>query len=181
MTGRRISIEQSDPTWPERYQKEALLLQRVLSDIPVAIHHIGSTAVPGLAAKPIIDILLEVPSLHLLDKYNDTLRQAGYTPRGEYGIPGRRYFVKGENQRTHHLHAFELGSQHTLRHLAFRNYLRQHSDIAQEYERVNARRQNTAETCLSATASLKMTSYSAMKRWRYKKNHIVSRADSGYR
>ncbi|MDU6682439.1 MAG: GrpB family protein [Enterobacteriaceae bacterium] len=136
MTGRRIAIEQSDPIWPERYQKEALLLQRVLSDIPVAIHHIGSTAVPGLAAKPIIDILLEVPSLHLLDKYNDTLRQAGYTPRGEYGIPGRRYFVKGENQRTHHLHAFELGSQHTLRHLAFRNYLRQHSDIAQEYERV---------------------------------------------
>lgn len=136
MTGRRIAIEQSDPTWPERYQKEALLLQRVLSDIPVAIHHIGSTAVPGLAAKPIIDILLEVTSLHLLDKYNDTLCQAGYTPRGEYGIPGRRYFVKGENQRTHHLHAFELGSQHTLRHLAFRDYLRQHSDIAQEYERV---------------------------------------------
>lgn len=136
MTGRRISIAQSDPTWPERYQKEALLLQRVLSDIPVAIHHIGSTAVPGLAAKPIIDILLEVPSLHLLDNYNDTLRQAGYTPRGEYGIPGRRYFVKGENQRTHHLHAFELGSQHTIRHLAFRDYLRQHSNIAQEYERV---------------------------------------------
>ena len=83
MAGRRISIEQSDASWPERYQKEALLLQRVLSDIPVAIHHIGSTAVPGLAAKPIIDILLEVTSLHLLDKHNDTLRQAGYTPRGE--------------------------------------------------------------------------------------------------
>lgn len=136
MAGRHISIEQSDTTWPDRYQKEALLLQRVLSDMPVIIHHIGSTAVPGLAAKPVIDILLEVTSLSLLDEHNDAMRQAGYTPRGEYGIAGRRYFVKGDNQRTHHLHAFEVGSPHTVRHLAFRDYLRQHSEVAQEYARV---------------------------------------------
>lgn len=136
MAGRRISIEQSDTTWTERYQEEAALLQRVLAGIPIAIHHIGSTSVPGLAAKPIIDILLEVAALAALDEYNDAMRMAGYTPRGEYGIAGRRYFIKGDTQRTHHVHAFEMNSPHAVRHLAFRDYLRQHREVAQEYERV---------------------------------------------
>ncbi|MGK0685089.1 GrpB family protein [Serratia marcescens] len=133
MSARIITIEAYDPQWVERYKDEALKLREVLAGVLTAIHHIGSTAVPELAAKPTIDILLEVESLAALDGLNDGMRNMGYTPRGENGIAGRRYYIKGNGDRTHHVHAFTTGSEQAIRHLAFRDYLRKHQGVAQQY------------------------------------------------
>jgi GrpB-like predicted nucleotidyltransferase (UPF0157 family) len=109
-----------------------------LGTIVVSTHHIGSTAVPGLRAKPIIDILLEVSSLPELDERADRLEKLGYEAMGEFGIPGRRYFRKGRSARTHHIHAFKRGDTHIRRHLAFRDYLIAHAEIAAQYGRLKA-------------------------------------------
>lgn len=136
MTTRMISVVPYDADWPARYEEEAIRLQHTIAPVVRAIHHIGSTAVPGLAAKPVIDILLEVTSLTALDDYNAAMTALGYQPRGENGIAGRRYFIKGAHNRSHHLHAFASGSEHITRHLALRDYLHRHDDIARQYARV---------------------------------------------
>lgn len=102
----------------------------------VSVHHIGSTSVPGLSAKPIIDILVEVTDINELDAYNLAMVSAGYISRGENGIPGRRYFIKGGGQRSHQVHAFAIGDLQVLRHLIFRDYLRKNRDIAGEYAEI---------------------------------------------
>lgn len=116
----------------------------VLKEQIVKIHHIGSTSVPGLKAKPIIDILLAVKDVGALDAFDAEMKALGYTPRGEYGIPGRRFYLKGLHNRTHHIHAFNAGSAGAQRHLAFRDYLIAHPDIAKKYEILKVR---CAEEC----------------------------------
>ncbi len=131
---RRIEIVPYDPNWPAMYEEEALLLRRLFGDVLAAIHHIGSTSVPGLASKPIIDIMGEAVDISMVDGFNERMPALGYTPRGEYGIPGRRYFPKGTPvHHTHHLHVFAAGSRIAREHLAFRDYLADHSETAGEY------------------------------------------------
>ncbi len=89
-----IEVVPYDPDWSNQFEKEALLLKLIFSDIFVAIHHIGSTSVPGLAAKPTIDIILEVKDIRLVDKFNEPMEKLGYEAWGEYGIPGRRFFCE---------------------------------------------------------------------------------------
>lgn len=91
-----------------------------------------STAVSGLAAKPIIDILIEVTDIIALDALNANMKSIDYEPKGEFGILGRRYFKKGGNVRTH-IHAFAHGDSNIIRYIAFRDYLRTHAEVAQEY------------------------------------------------
>ncbi len=131
-----MTVVDYDPRWSERAEAEIAMLRGVLGDAVVRAHHIGSTAVPGLAAKPVIDLLLEVRAQSPLDALDDAMRSIGYVPRGEFGIPGRRYYPKGGNARTYHVHAFVTGDLHVLEHLAFRDYLRSHPDVAAEYARV---------------------------------------------
>jgi GrpB-like predicted nucleotidyltransferase (UPF0157 family) len=133
MSLRVVEVVPYHPRWPVLFEDEAALLRRTLGDVAVHIHHIGSTSVPGLVAKPIIDILLEVTSLAALDALNEAMRAIGYEPRGELGIPRRRYFPKGGMDRTHQVHAFVVGDEHGMRHLAFRDYLRAHPETAKEY------------------------------------------------
>jgi len=128
-----ITIVPYDPTWPQKFLEEANMLRDLLGNLAVQIHHIGSTSVPGLAAKPIIDILLEVSNLYALDDHTDGFIKWGYEPKGAFGIPGRRYFRKGGDQRTHHIHAFRTGDPHLIRHLAFRDYLIAHPKVALAY------------------------------------------------
>ena len=141
---RKIEIVDYDPSWPARFEAECALVRGALGDVVVDIHHIGSTAVPGLAAKPIIDILLEVEDLVALDSLNSEMEAIGYRPMGELGIPGRRYFPKGGDSRSHHVHAFVCGDPNVGRHLAFRDYLRRHPEVAREYAEVKRR---VAQTC----------------------------------
>lgn len=129
-----VEVVAYDPAWPEAFEREADLLQDILGDNAVRIFHIGSTSVPGLRAKPILDILPVVASLERLDASAERLAALGYVAMGEYGIPGRRYFYKGGARRTHHLHAFGYDcTEHILRHVAFRDYLRRHEGVAAEY------------------------------------------------
>jgi len=131
-----MSVVDYDPRWAEAAAVEIAALHDILGDVVVHGHHIGSTAVAGLAAKPVIDLLLEVRSLARLDGFDPAMRSIGYEPRGEFGIPGRRYYPKGGDDRTHHVHAFAVGDRHVAEHLAFRDYLREHADVAANYEHV---------------------------------------------
>jgi len=129
----RITIVPYSLDWPSLFEKEAKHLHAVLGNLSHEIHHIGSTSVPGLKAKPIIDILMDVSSLEQLDLKTQDFEQIGYEVMGEYGISGRRYFRKGGDHRTHHVHAFQSGDPHIIRHLAFRDYLRKNPTVADEY------------------------------------------------
>jgi len=128
-----VTVVAYNPTWADEFEREASRLNVLLQGFAQNIHHIGSTSVPGLMAKPIIDILLEVSDLERLDAKKVQMKQLGYEAMGEYGIPGRRYFRKGGDRRTHHIHAFVSGDPHLKRHLAFRDYLIAHKAIAKAY------------------------------------------------
>ncbi|WP_462162956.1 GrpB family protein [Pseudoalteromonas xiamenensis] len=140
MSSRIIEVVDYRDTWPSEFRKakDTLLSELTPSNV-VAIHHIGSTAVIGLCAKPIIDILIEVNALNIVDLDSAKLEAIGYKPRGENGIEGRRYFQKGGNARTHHVHVFETGRAEVFRHLVFRDYLNTYPDEARAYGEVKRR------------------------------------------
>lgn len=92
---REIVVVQYNEKWPEMFEAESFLIQSLLGDVVRNVYHIGSTSVPGLPAKPVIDILLEVTDLNQLDQCNSAMANAGYVARGENGIAGRRFFIKG--------------------------------------------------------------------------------------
>jgi len=123
-----------DPAWPDKATHHAERL-RVLGPVLVTVHHIGSTSVPGLAAKPILDLLPVVRDLAALDQARAQVEALGYVWHGDYGIPGRRYCTLCEaGERMVQLHCFQTGSPHVLRHLAFRDWLRAHPDGVRAYE-----------------------------------------------
>lgn len=129
----KVDVVSYNPQWPVHFVAEETQLRSVLDHCLLAVHHIGSTSVPGLAAKPIIDIMLEVSSLDRLDEQNGQMEVLGYEAMGECGIARRRYFRKGGDERTHQIHAFLQGDDHVRRHLAFRDYLRAHPAACREY------------------------------------------------
>ena len=122
-----------NPNWPKEFEQEAHEIRDILGPILLHCHHVGSTAVPGLMAKPIIDMMPEVSDLEFLDSKSAEFEALGYEVMGEYGIPGRRYFRKGGDNRTHHVHAFLSGDSNLERHLAFRDYLIAHESVAKAY------------------------------------------------
>lgn len=124
-----------DPAWPHACAAEMERLARAASGALVRLHHIGSTSVPGLCAKNIIDMLGETPSLEAVDAITPSLIALGYEARGEYGIVGRRYLSKPPISAVpgFHLHVFEAGSAHIARHLAFRDHLRTDTAAREEY------------------------------------------------
>lgn len=130
---RTIVVVPYDPNWPLQFEAAAAALRPVFGDNLIALHHIGSTSVPGLAAKPTLDLLGVVKSLALVTEKRSVFESLGYQARGAYGIEGREFFVKGAPNPTHHLHVYEEGNVEILRHLAFRDYLRAHPDVAAEY------------------------------------------------
>jgi GrpB-like predicted nucleotidyltransferase (UPF0157 family) len=119
--------------WPLLFEQEATLICEVFGDELAEIHHIGSTSVPGLQAKPIIDMLPVVRQIERVGLFNGGMRTLGYEALGEFGIPGRRYFRKGGDDRTHQAHVFQVGDPGVERHLAFRDYLRAHPRVAADY------------------------------------------------
>lgn len=130
----KVEVVKYDKEWPMLYEKEANKIKKILNDELVQIYHIGSTSVENLSAKPIIDIMVVVKDINKVDNYNKNFIALGYEAKGEYGIPGRRYFRKGTEIRTHHVHIFEESNRLDIeRHLAVRDYLRSHPDMALEY------------------------------------------------
>ncbi|WP_391116311.1 GrpB family protein [Psychrobacillus sp. L3] len=117
----------------KRFEEEAEKLQKIFGSEIITIHHIGSTSVYGLRAKPIIDIMPVVRDINKIDAFNDAMIVIGYEPKGENGLPGRRYFQKGGNNRTHHVHIYEMDSPEKERYIAFRDYLIKHPTVAIGY------------------------------------------------
>lgn len=130
---RRVVVEEYVEDWKKKFQDEVILLQKIFGLEIQIIHHIGSTSVDGLSAKPIIDMIPVVRDITKIDAFNDAMIANGYEPKGENGLPGRRYFQKGGDNRTHHVHMYEMGNPEIERHLAFRNFLRKHPVIAVKY------------------------------------------------
>jgi NAD-dependent deacetylase len=128
-----VSVVDYDPQWPQLFQAERERIRAAFSDVVVDIEHMGSTAVPGLAAKPIIDISVGLRSLDLGREHITAMEDLGYDFLGEFGLPGRLYFRKGGASSTHHVHAVVWDGHHWRRHLAFRDYLRSHPDEARRY------------------------------------------------
>ena len=133
----KVELHPHSPAWAEFAKREAARIAAALGDNLIVVHHIGSTSIPGIHAKPIIDLLPEVRSLAELDAAAPRLTALGYRYCGEYGIPGRRYCALDDpltGQRRYQLHCFAAGSPQIVRHLAFRDYLRAHPEVAREYD-----------------------------------------------
>jgi NAD-dependent deacetylase len=134
----QVEVAEYDPAWPKLYEEEAERIRTALGDLVVEIEHMGSTAVEGLAAKPVIDISVGLDRLELGAAQIRRMEALGYDYRGVYGLPGRLYFHRPGS----HVHVVERGGEHWHRHRAFRDYLRAHPDevdrYAQEKRRIGA-------------------------------------------
>jgi GrpB-like predicted nucleotidyltransferase (UPF0157 family) len=131
----RYTFTEYSPAWPADFAAEAARLRELVGAELLDAHHIGSTSVPGLAAKPVIDLIPLVREVSAMDRLSPRLAAAGYRAWGEYGIPGRRLFTKDhDGARTHNLHFFAGGCPEVERHLAFAAYLRSHPAACREYE-----------------------------------------------
>jgi GrpB-like predicted nucleotidyltransferase (UPF0157 family) len=138
---RLVQVHPPNPQWPREFDAEAAQVALALGTNVAHIHHIGSTAIPNIYAKPVIDLLVEVSAIEQVDSGNAAMAALGYAAMGEYGIPGRRYFRKDNAQgtRTHHVHTFLAGSPLVTRHLAFRDFMIAHADCAQQYSDLKRR------------------------------------------
>ena len=144
--GRLIEVVDYDPNWIKLFEDEATRLKLVFGRRLTEIHHVGSTSVPKLAAKPVIDVLVVLDDTSDIDRFNPRMEQLGYRVRGECldaeipGTPGRFYFTKDTNDvRSHHAHVCAKGHQEIFDKLAFRNYLRANHDVAALYGEIKRR------------------------------------------
>ena len=135
---RKIEVVPHNPTWAAMFQAEADQLATIFGAEALAIEHIGSSAIPGIKAKPIIDILVAARDIEQIDDFNEQMMALGYEPHGEFGIPGRRYFSTGHSaaDRPRHVHVFQSDNPDVARHIDFRDYLRAHPEDAQAYSRL---------------------------------------------
>ena len=130
---RKVTIIPYEPQWSDLFKEEAARVKQVLGTNCIDVHHIGSTSIPNLDAKPIIDMIPVVRNIKEVDQSNDKMKALGYEARGEYGIPFRRFFQKGEGIRTHNVHVYEVGNAEIDRHLKFREWMRTHKEDKEAY------------------------------------------------
>ena len=123
-----------DPDWPRQFERAATAIRGALGELLVGIEHVGSTAIPGLDAKPIIDLIVYVPAFEDGFACVAPLAALGYESLGEYGIEGRHYFRRHEDGvSTHHLHMFAKDPAQPRDEIIFRDFLRGHPAVAREY------------------------------------------------
>jgi len=130
-----ITIAPYDSSWPALFEAEAASIRKVLGVLAVHVEHVGSTSVPGLAAKAVIDIQVSVPSLRPLSPYHGPLSSLGYThvPVGDFDLVYPFFQKPNTWPATHHIHLCAVGSEQERDHLAFRDYLRNHPSAAAAY------------------------------------------------
>jgi GrpB-like predicted nucleotidyltransferase (UPF0157 family) len=142
-----IILAPYDPAWPGLFEEEQARLQAAIGQWAADIQHVGSTSIPGIAAKPIIDIAVHLQRLSDALFCITPLAELGYECLGEFGIPGRIYFRRRTNSpspgqahggvgRTHQIHMYEKSNEQYEKQIVFRNYLRAHPEAAREYERL---------------------------------------------
>ncbi len=138
-TSSRFTIElvEHDPAWATIAARETERLRQALGDTLVEVHHIGSTSIPGIRAKAIVDLTPVVRTLVEVDTKQEAVEALGYEWRGELGIAGRRYCVlvdEATGKRIAQLHMFAVGSDGIAHHTVFRDYMRAHPEEARAYE-----------------------------------------------
>jgi GrpB-like predicted nucleotidyltransferase (UPF0157 family) len=144
-----ITLADYDPRWPALFEEERALIQEAIGDWIIAIEHVGSTSIPGIAAKPVIDIGVGLRDIGESYKTIFPMAKLRYRCMGEGGIPDRLYFKKPDDSqslrvpggvpRTHQIHMYETSNPEWERHLAFRDYLRAYPDARDEYEALKRR------------------------------------------
>ena len=135
-----VRLHSHHPDWKNIFIKEKRLIDHAVGDFVLDIQHIGSTSIPGILAKPIIDIGIAVNDFDGAMVCVEPLENIGYWYRGEHGVPGRRYFTKGTEIITDfHLHMHEIESKDWDEHIAFRDYLIEHQEKAMEYSELKKR------------------------------------------
>jgi GrpB-like predicted nucleotidyltransferase (UPF0157 family) len=130
-----VRLEPHNELWHEQFANERDRLLAAIGDHSLPIEHIGSTSVCGIAAKPILDIMIGTPEFGPVLTFVHDLEAIGYEYKGENGIPGRHYFGKGV-PRTVHLNVVRCGGHFWLSHLTFRDHLKQNPIAAREYEQL---------------------------------------------
>lgn len=123
---REMVVVPYESQWKLQYELIKTKLLEIFGELAIDIQHIGSTAIPAMPAKPIIDVMVVVRDICLVDEMNEKMQVAGYVPKGENGIQGRRYFqrfAEDNINHTQHIHCFEQGNEQIEKHLMFRDYL----------------------------------------------------------
>ena len=138
MGTKHVVVEPYDETWTQDFNDIKTELEQALGDLALSIEHVGSTSVPGLSAKPIIDIDVVIDNISILDEVISALGNIGYTHEGDQGIPGREAFkYEGkEHLRKHHLYVCAKDADELKRHISFRDFLRTHPEAVQDYSKV---------------------------------------------
>ncbi len=130
---KKIVVQDYDATWPKTFEQLYVTIWPVISDIATTIEHVGSTSVPGLSAKPIIDMTIVIPSASQMPTLIQRLATIHYTHNGDQGVPGREAFRRPPETPAHNLYACAKGNLNLRNHLAIRDYLRQHPKDVQAY------------------------------------------------
>ncbi len=130
-----VRLVQYDARWPALFLAEQQRIHDHCRELALRLEHVGGTSIPGMCAKPVLDIAAGRPRGVGIDDYVAALRRAGYEHRGERGVPGRQYFRRGE-PRAYHLHLVEEDGPLWRDFLAFRDHLRTHAETAQQFAKV---------------------------------------------
>ncbi len=128
-----MEIVEYDPRWPRLFQERGERLRQALGDVALRINHIGSTSIPGFAAKPIIDIQISVAALEPLARFRGPLESLGYVFRADNVDRAKRYFREAPGTRREHIHVRKAGSWGEQFALLFRDYMRAHPYEAEAY------------------------------------------------
>jgi len=135
-----MDVVEYDKNWVTLFEIEKELLAGIFKNNIIRIEHFGSTSIPELSAKPIIDIMVFVHDIKKVEQHNDEMKKLGYTAKGENGMTGRRYFVKFKDDmvnHSHHVHIYqENGNSFINEAFLFRDYLRVNKEAREKYETV---------------------------------------------
>jgi GrpB-like predicted nucleotidyltransferase (UPF0157 family) len=130
-----VELVEPRPEWTQNARSESQRLRAAIGDTLVVIHHIGSTSIPRIRSKPTIDLLPVVADLAALDAREADVTALGYEWLGEFGLPGRRFLrMNSKGERVFNVHCYEQSNPEITLHLAFRDFLRAHPEIAKAYE-----------------------------------------------
>lgn len=134
----RVHVVEYDPEWARTFERIRSIVWPAVQDVAIGVEHVGSTAVPGLMAKPVIDACIVVASSGEIQECIDRLASIGYVHRGNLGVPDREAFRQPEELPKHHLYLSPRESLSLKNHLGFRDYLRSHPEAAREYGELKA-------------------------------------------
>ncbi|ULG72184.1 GrpB family protein [Macrococcus brunensis] len=129
----KVRLTSYDDSWKNFFENECKVMRQIFGDEIVGFEHFGSTSVPGMKEKPVVDMMMLVKNIDDIDKFNSKLEMLGYDVAGEWGIDGRRLLRKGGDNRTHHIHIYQFDHSEIYRHLAVRDYLLEHPEEVKLY------------------------------------------------